>query len=93
VKLIQMKWKGTVSQPANAKMATRLRAEKTAHAASSSTGRKGQSSLMADQPSPLSRTVNRPSPDGPGSAGPAWPASAAGELIAFTAHRLDQVEP
>ena len=30
VKLIQMKWKGTVSQPATAKIATRLRAENTA---------------------------------------------------------------
>ena len=30
VKLIQMKWKGTVSQPANAKIATRLTAENTA---------------------------------------------------------------
>ena len=31
VKLIQMKWKGTVSQPANAKIATRLTAENAAH--------------------------------------------------------------
>src|SRR5208282_5412888 len=92
VKLIQMTWKGMVSQPGNVRIAIRLMTEKATHPASSSTGRKGQSSLMANRPSPLSRTVNRPSPDRRGPARPEWPASVAGELIAFTAHRLDQVE-
>ena len=55
VKLIQMKWKGMVSQPANAKIAIRLTAEKTAHTASSNAGRKGQLSLMANLPSPEMR--------------------------------------
>src|SRR6476660_7108610 len=78
VKLIQMKWKGTVSQPANAKIATRLTAENAAHPASSRAGRNGQLSLMANRPSPPMRSARRP--------------SAAGKLIALTAHRLDQAE-
>src|SRR5438046_827980 len=78
VKLIQMKWNGTVSQPANAKIATRLTAENTAHPASSRAGRNGQLSLMANRPSPPMR--------------PARPPSAVGKLIALTAYRLDQAE-
>ena len=78
VKLIQMKWKGTVSQPANAKIAIRLRTEKTAHTASSNAGLNGQLSLMANLPSPEMR--------------PARPPSVVGELVTFTAYRLDQAE-
>ena len=78
VKLIQMKWKGTVSQPANAKIAIRLMTEKTTHTASSSAGRKGQLSRMANLPSPEIR--------------PAMPPSVVGELVTFTAYRLDQAE-
>src|SRR6516164_8858371 len=78
VKLIQMKWKGTVSQPANAKIATRLTAEKAAHTASSSAGRNGQLSLTANLPSPEIRSASPP--------------SVVGKLIALTAHRLDQAE-
>src|SRR5262249_18901540 len=73
-----MKWNGTVSQPAKAKMAIRLTAENAAQATSSRTGRNGQLSLMARPPSPVMRS--------------AMPPSAVGELIALTAHRLDQAE-
>src|ERR1035438_6539084 len=73
-----MKWKGMVSQPGMAKMATRLIAEKTAHPASSHQGRNGQLSLTAKRPSPNRR--------------PARLASVAGKLVALTAHRLDQAE-
>src|SRR6266851_3390521 len=64
--------------PANAKIAIRLMAEKTAHTASSNAGLKGQLSLMANLPSPEMRS--------------AMPPSVVGELVAFTAHRLDQAE-
>ena len=78
VKLIQMKWKGMVSQPATAKIATRLRAENTAQTVSSNAGRNGQLSLTTTPPSPARR--------------PARPASAVAELVTLTAHRLDQAE-
>src|SRR5580704_4827705 len=78
VKLIQMKWKGTVSQPANAKIAIRLTTENAAHTASSRAGRNGQLSLMANRPSPPMRSARPP--------------SAVGKLIALTAYRLDQAE-
>ena len=78
VKLIQMKWKGTVSQPATAKIATRLRAENTAQPVSSTAGRNGQLSLTTIPPSPARC--------------PAGPASAVAELVTLTAYRLDQAE-
>src|SRR5581483_8794228 len=86
VKLIQMKWKGTVSQFSNRKIASRLTAENAAHAASSSAGRKGQRSLMTGRPSPDARPARPGSTTG-------RPASATGKLVALTAHRLDQAEP
>ena len=52
VKLIQMKWKGMVSQLATAKIATRLRAENIAQTVSSNAGRNGQFSLTTTPPSP-----------------------------------------
>src|SRR5690242_1742465 len=73
-----MKWKGTVSQPANAKIATRLTAENATHTASSSAGRNGQLSLTADLPSPEMRSARPP--------------SVVAKLIALTAYRLDQAE-
>src|SRR5271167_145913 len=73
-----MRWKGMVSQPGNAKIAIRLMTEKTAHAASSKAGLKGQLSLMADLPNPEMRSAKPP--------------SVVGELVTFTAYRLDQVE-
>src|SRR5579862_2385217 len=81
VKLIQMKWNGIVSQPGNTRIAARLIAEKTAHAASSNPGRKGQ----------LSLTANLPNPDH-GLTGAELSGSAPGELISLTAHRLDEAE-
>src|SRR5205085_11122760 len=81
VRLIQMKWNGTVSQFSNLKIASRLTAENAAHAASSSAGRKGQLSRIASRPSPDTR------PARPGSL-----ASATGKLVTLTAYRLDQVE-
>ena len=73
-----MKWKGTVSQPANAKIAIRLMTEKIPHAASSNAWPKGQWSLMANRPSPEMRSARPP--------------SVVGELVTFTANRLDQAE-
>src|SRR5271165_7010888 len=67
-----MRWKGTVSQPANAKIAIRLMTEKTAHTASSNAG------LMADLPNPEMRSAKLP--------------SVVGELVTFTADRLDEAE-
>src|SRR5580658_8397341 len=78
------------SQPGKARMATRLIAEKAAQAASSSPGRNGQLTLIANLTSPESRPAAPAATAAP--AVPAAPMSGARKLVAFTAHRLDQVE-
>jgi hypothetical protein len=66
VKLIQMKWKGMVSQPATAKIATRLMTENTAQTVSSNAGRNGQLSLTTIPPRPARRPTRRHQPS------PSW---------------------
>src|SRR5580693_9401450 len=78
-----MKWNGIVSQYANQYIATRLSAEKTAHPMSSARGLYGQRSATRRAAARLAvaRRFLLAAPWLPGD-----------ELIAFTPHRLDQVE-
>src|SRR5271165_2266148 len=80
-----MKWKGTVSQLANQKIAIRLSAEKTAQPSSSTCGLYGHLSATT-RAAARRMPVRRREP-------PARLAASPGdELIALTPHCLDQVE-
>src|SRR5215469_2779097 len=102
VRLIQMKWNGTVSQREKTTIATRLAMVKAPHATSTQANGHRGAGRPRGQCSPRGQCGpggrgGQVSPAGTRSVAASWcrrpPGTASGgKLVALTAHRLDQVE-
>src|SRR6516164_4604944 len=97
VRLIQMKWNGTVSHCEKATIAARLASEKATHATSTQAKCPWKRGRCSGQRSPGGRCGQRMCHGHGHGGGQAWAGSRVSgpsrcELITLTTHRLDQVE-